>query len=312
MRKWQTVWAFGVAVALAVFAVTLRAVDISGVFELDDADAFDDPTVPGEDWQTVNAPAYSGPAIVRTGVIADMHTGSPADPTIFGSNQTKDTVDIPGNWTYKSGSVPDKNDIDNAYAAAYVPPSGPDQGHLIFVFGADRFSAGTGDAFLGFWFFQANVGPGPGGHFTGQHAPGDILVLANFQGGGSVPTVQVLKWVDSGGDVAPNLLQVFNGQAQCAAGHVGPACAITNTNNTTVYWPFEYKGQGLCSGPTCTVPPLAFFEGGVDLTDLFGDNLPCVTSFLAETRSSASVTADLKDFVTHLFELCKIGITKAC
>jgi hypothetical protein len=60
------------------------------------------------------------------------------------------------------------------------------------------------------------------------------------------------------------------------------------------------------------VPPLAFFEGGVDLTDLFPDNLPCVTSFLAETRSSASVTADLKDFVSHSFELCKIGITKAC
>jgi len=310
MRKWQLLAALGVAVALAV---TLRAVDTAGIFELSDANTADDPAVDGEDWQTVNATSYSGPAIVRTGVVADMHPGTPADPTIFGSNQTKDSVDIPGNWTYKSGSVPDKNDLDNVYAAAYIPPAGHvEAGHLIFTFGADRFSAGNGDAFLGFWFFQSRVAPGPGGNFTGQHTPGDVLVLANFQSGGGVPTIQVLQWVASGGDVAPNLLQVFQGQAECTSTHAGAACAKTNTSPTTVYWPFDYKGAPFCSGPTCAVPPLAFFEGAVDLTDLFGDNLPCITSFLAETRSSSSVTADLKDFVTSAFELCKIGITKVC
>jgi hypothetical protein len=137
-------------------------------------------------------------------------------------------------------------------------------------------------------------------------------VLVNFESGGGVPTIQVLRWVTSGGDVAPNLLQVFQGQSQCAPTHAGAACAITNAAAINVFWPFDYKGAGFCSGPTCPVPPLAFFEGGVDLTDLFGDNLPCITSFLAETRSSSSVTADLKDFVAGSFELCKIGITKAC
>jgi hypothetical protein len=311
MRKWQLLAAIGLGVAVGL-AVTLRAVDTAGIFELSDANTADDPAVDGEDWQTVNAIAYSGPAIVRTGVVPDMHPGTPADPTIFGSNQTKDTVDIPGNWTYKPGSVPDKNDLDNVYAAAYIPPAGHvEEGHLIFTFGADRFSAGNGDAFLGFWFFQSRVAPGPGGNFTGQHTPGDVLILANFESGGGVPTIQVLQWVASGGDVATNLLQVFQGQAECTPTHAGAACAKTNTSPITVFWPFDYKGAPFCSGPTCRAAVGLLRRGGRP-HDLFGDNLPCITSFLAETRSSSSVTADLKDFVTSAFELCKIGITKAC
>jgi hypothetical protein len=124
----------------------LREVETARIFELSDGNATDDPNIDGEDWQTVNASNYAGPATVRTGVVPDMHPGTPADPTIFGSNQTIDTVGIPGNWTYKSGSVPDKNDLDNVYAAGYIPPAGHvEAGHLIFTFGADRFSAGTGD-----------------------------------------------------------------------------------------------------------------------------------------------------------------------
>lgn len=315
--------AFGALLLLGVGVFVLHAVDVAGVFELDDANATDDPIVPGEDWQTVNAAGYladglNGHAIAVTGVVADMHPGSPADPTAFFSNQTKDTVDIPNNWTWKATSVPDKNDIDNAYAAAYIPTIGPDAGHLIFTFGADRFSAGNGDAFLGFWFFQENVAPIPtasgAGTFSGHHVAGDVLVLVNFQSGGSVPTIQVLQWVDSGGDVATNLKQVFLGTSVCAAGHAGPACAITNTAPINVYWPFDYKNTPFCdaSGGTCSVPALAFFEGGVDLTDLFPNGTPCITSFLAETRSSSSVTADLKDFVAHSFQLCGIGIDKKC
>lgn len=323
MTRKIVLWAFGALTLMGVGVFVLHAVDVAGVFELDDADATDNPNVAGEDWQTVNAPGYvadgiNGHAVAVTGVVQDMHPGVPADPTAFFSKQTKDTVDIPNNWTYKATSVPDKDDIDNAYAAAYIPTSGPDAGHLIITFGADRFSAGNGDAFLGFWFFQENVAPIPTssgvGTFSGHHVAGDILVLVNFQGGGSTPNIQVLKWVDSGGDIAPNLLQVFLGQSVCGPNHTGPACAITNTAPIDVYWPFDYKNTPFCdaSSGTCSVPALAFFEGGVDLTELLPAGTPCITSFLAETRSSSSVTADLKDFVSHSFQLCGIGIDKQC
>ncbi len=52
--------------------------------------------------------------------------------------------------------------------------------------GADRFDD-SGDAFIGFRFFQNQIGLGPvggggGSPVTGQHPVGDMLVLANFSG----------------------------------------------------------------------------------------------------------------------------------
>lgn len=318
-----------VIVALAmtgVFTRVVKAVSESGVFELDGNAKQDTVLNPPnvvlpEDWQTTNAPfgAATGPsqAITRTGVIADFHGGSGPDATAFFNKQTKDTVDIPGNWTYKSTNVPDKDDISNAYAAAFNAPNGD----TIVTFGADRFSAGTGSAFLGFWFFQSDVHPGPGGLFTGQHTNGDTLVLTNYVSGGSLPQVQVLQWCAGCGDVDPNLKQVFIGTEQCGADSGAPACVITDQNVATdVYWSYINKGPKttVCDPSTngtgkCSVEPLAFFEGAVNLTQLYGaGNQPCIATYLAETRSSASLGADLKDFASGSFALCGISIDKVC
>ena len=303
--KWRIVM-FGLVAVIS--ASVLLAVSELGVFELD-GNATESAT-PGEDWQTVNAIGYNhdglgGHAIDVTGVIPDMHPDSNSDPTAFFNKQTKDIVDLPGNWTWKATSVPDKDDLNNAYAAAYVK-----DGDLIITFGADRYSAGNGDAFLGFWFFQSDIGlvGQTSGTFSGEHVAGDVLVLVNFQGGGSTPNIKVLQWAPG----APNNLQeVYSGEAKCGEDAGIPACAITNEGPVTLYWPFAYKNTPSCEGPTCIAPSLAFFEGAVNLSALFPE-LPCITSFLAETRSSSSVTADLKDFVTHPFSLCSIGIGKAC
>ncbi len=54
----------------------------------------------------------------------------------------------------------------------------------------------------------------------------------------------------------------------------------------------------------------AFYEGGVDLEALgFGGD--CFSSFLAETRSSTSITATLKDFVLGGLGECGVGVTTA-
>jgi hypothetical protein len=109
--------------------------------------------------------------------------------------------------------VPDKDNITNAYAAAYTV-----NGELLIYFGADRF-ANDGDAQLGFWFFQENVSLNPNGSFSGTHLVGDILVLANFSQGGSVSTIQVLEWVGTGGNQQGGTLQLL---FSSSAGHLSP------------------------------------------------------------------------------------------
>jgi hypothetical protein len=274
----------------------LQAVHDLGVFELE-GDAADDPGTPGDDWSTVNA--GGGTPFARTGVLSD-----PAPASIFTGGGSKDPIDIPS-WKFKDGSVPDKDNITNAYAAAYTV-----NGELLIYFGADRF-ANDGDAQLGFWFFQENVTLNPNGSFSGEHQLGDTLVLANFSQGGSVSTIQVLEWVGTGGDQQGGTLQLLfsSSAAQCGPSLTGDTvCAVTNSGPTAAPWPYTPK-----SGAPGTFPPVSFFEGGINITQVFaGTTAPCFASFLAETRSSTSVNAVLKDFVLGSFPVCGINITKTC
>ena len=64
-------------------------------------------------------------------------------------------------------------------------------------------------------------------------------------------------------------------------------------------WPYTPK-----SGPVDVFQRGSFFEGGINLTRLFGGTSPCVSTFLAETRSSTPFDARLKDFAISDFNLC--------
>jgi hypothetical protein len=288
------------AVLLAFVTLPASATDELGLFELEgdavDAGGLNSP--PPADWNTVNL-GNGGGAGARTGVLAD-----PAPNSIFTGGGSKDHIDI-SSWKHKAGSVPDKDNITNAYAAAYIV-----NGDLVIYFGADRF-ANDGDAQLGFWFFQQNVTPTADGSFNGVHQVGDILVLANFSQGGSVSTIQILEWVGSGGDEGGGTLKLLE---TAAGAQCGPAlgnhdvCAITNAVPTGSPWPYTPK-----QGSPNVFPEVSFFEGGINITRIFrGATPPCFSSFLAETRSSTSVTAVLKDFVLGAFPVCGINITKSC
>ena len=283
---------------LTVLMVSLSAVHDLGVFELE-GDATDDPALAGDDWSSVNL--GSATPLAKTGVLSD-----PGNATIFTGGGSKDPIDI-SSWKHKdaAGGLPDKDNITNAYAAAYSV-----NGDLVIYFGADRF-ANTGDAMLGFWFFQQNVSTNPDGSFSGIHTVGDTLVLADFENGGAKVTIQVLEWVGTGGDQQGGTLQLLltaNG-AQCGAGLSNDlACAITNVFPTASPWPYVPK-----QGEANVFPQFSFFEGGINLTKIFaGQTPPCFASFMAETRSSTSVNAVLKDFVVGAFPVCGVSITKTC
>ncbi len=56
-----------------------------------------------------------------------------------------------------------------------------------------------------------------------------------------------------------------------------------------------------------------FLEIAVNLNAIFGNNIPCFSTFFAETRSSTSATASLSDLTSPVsFPLCSMNVTKVC
>ena len=303
---------WGVLTAV-IFTMTLfgaagvLAVHDDGDFELD-RNATADAAIAGDDWANLddgaNDPNNDDSADSST-FVADGR-----GPTIFTQGGSKDDLNTTG-WRHKNGSTPDKDELLNGYAARY--------GDNLY-FGADRYS-NSGDAVMGFWFFQQEVTAQAGGTFgPGTHEDGDVLVLSDFTNGGGAVTIRVYQWNGPGGTIAGagsinGTLDLIGGTTEQTADCVGsttvppvpagdPFCATVNTGDTASPWAFQAKASG---SPANTFPPGHFFEGGIDLGFL---NLEeeCFASFLAETRSSTSVDAVLKDFVGGGFESCESSV----
>jgi uncharacterized repeat protein (TIGR01451 family) len=227
--------------------------------------------------------------------------------SIFTIGSTKDHNDLDV-WFNTIGTVPDKNDLLHAYAAAYS--DGPTN---YLFFGADRFVT-NGDAQIGFWFFQSGATP-EGGTWSDVHWDGDILVLSDFTNGGAISTIRVFAWrtdcflgtstIDPANCVDPNLEQIAVGNDCSSTADVDICATVNSVVIDPTPWPYQSK-----SGPANVFPPGAFYEGGLDITAL-GLTLGCNTTFLAETRSSQSVDAILKDYVTGTFNACSILVDKS-
>jgi len=243
--------------------------------------------------------------------------------SIFRGGGSKDEKDIT-QWNWTDGSVPDKDDLVEAFAALYTPA-----GRKILYFGANRLAV-NGDAQIGFWFFQKAVSLKADGTFQdaqgnpAKHTIGDILILSNFVQGGGSSNVQVYKVVKitpgpcpagsvettaGAGDICTQ--QIVNGTAGangvCNSAGAFPAdaaCAATNGTVITALDPDFVPKSGANTGQYATV---GFFEGGLDLTAV-GLGNECFPTFAVETRSSQSITAVLKDFTLGRFENCEAAI----
>jgi len=204
----------------------------------------------------------------------------------------------------------------------------------MLILGAERFSV-NGDANIGIWFFQQDVHPIPGGStFTGNHVNNDVFMVSAFTGGGVAPTISVYIWdtTCTGADQAynsatpsksPNLVcagknvrYVSSFVSLCSDIQTGgsnvsssPACAVTNQVAITTNWPSPAKGGGT------QLPAQTFFTGGIDLSYVFEHILgissaPCFSSFLFDTRTSQSLSATVKDFLSGGFPECHVSVTK--
>ena len=302
---------FGVSVVGAsIFTMALALGSFDAPLELD-GNAADSSVLAGTDW---NAEYTAGRLSGSGGAFIDDPILATADP-IFTGGGSKDDNDVTG-WKNTVGSVPDKDNINTAYARALTDTNG----HQLIYFGADRFDD-SGDAQMGFWFFQNEVKPSGGG-FSGTHTDKDLLIQVGYDNGGAHAVIRILKWQSDGtgtyGSPKKVLKELGIGDGSGVVCNVstpgepapaGSACVTTNTGDITVAWPYSSKTSN--GATTATVPTHHFIEGVVDVTALVGN--VCITSFMATTRSSGqTVTSQLKDFALGNLNTCSITVSKSC
>jgi hypothetical protein len=324
-RRWTLLLPLVAVFALGLFYIAgAQAVHDLGAFELE-GNATNDAALAGDDWdnvcfEVVGTGCTTTNATSAFGGATAVAWKAEPDPSasIFTGGGSKDPEDI-SNWAWKDqGGLPDKDNLLHSFAARYtVPTTGATGGCPddvapcdILYFGSDRFD-NSGDAVQGFWFLQNEVSQddiksGGGFKFAGVHKENDLLVLSDFSNGGDVSTINIYRWVDSGGDTGTHLDFLAGGNNQrCSASlSADPFCGIVNpTNGTTAPWSFLDK-----SGNS-TYLQGELFEAGVNLSsDQINLSGECFATLLSETRSSTSPTATLKDFVVDSFEACEAGI----
>lgn len=293
------------------------------IFELD-RNATNEGGNTKDDWENV---LYKGPNTVYGNIIATTlclnghcdpdWPGVLADPpgvSLFVQG-SKDILNIT-DWVCRDQKAPDKDELTNAYAVAYDVG-----GDLIAYFGADRFD-NAGTATMGFWLLQSAVAqpsclPAGTGKFLdafgnpATHTVNDLLIVADFTNGGAIGTVRVFRWVGSNGsDGALDL--IFDSQGSpnvdCNNSASGDICGTINQSPTPSPWKYIPKGAALDS-PFIS---FGFMEIGVNLSKIFSTTVPCFSTFVAETRSSAEPSASQKDFVMGSFNVCGIGVSKIC
>lgn len=277
-------------------------------------------TVACDYWNGINQTGSSGAGRLHSSLNSFVLGTASTDS--FQGGGSKDPLDL-SKWAYSSTPTPNKDTLNAGYAAAYSIPLTATTSEFDIVFGADRLSP-NGDANIGIWFFQEDVGLMNGGFINknacsgtplvcapAHHVPGDVLIISSFTGGGGSTAISAYKWDTTCGGASKtqnfgdcfgaNLRIIATVSSACGGSN---ECAATNGSTVTATWA-SYSGGTIAS-------PL-FFEGGLDVTDAFaGSTAPCFASFLEETRSSQSATAVLKDFLLGEFPVCSIGVSKAC
>ncbi len=265
-----------------------------------------------------------------------------ADDTTYATG-SKDTLGIGnGGWQCNhDANVNSKIDIMNSYITSYTNTS---NGHKIFYFGLEKNkSNGTND--VGVWFLQGGAScAAPSGHinFTGGHLDGDTLVVSEFSGGGGVSTVKAFRWaaatsgalagdggcIDSHDNPNPatggcNNLPIASGADCKNSGGTDSLCATTNAKCTTASLPCSLPFNNTVDtnwltadatlGVGTKIPSPDFFEGGIDITQAFqgqgGTTPSCFTTIVPDTRSSASPTATLFDYVLNQIGSCSTTLT---
>lgn len=190
--------------------------------------------------------------------------------------------DNPATWSWTTGKASSKNDINNVMYHLATDASN----NTWVILGSDRFS-NNGTSYIDFEFFQNTVSRNPvsGFHTEGPHGGrtvNDLVVSMEYTDGGSSANLRFYLWqpVGSGYDYVEQTIP--------------PTVAYGASNTVPVDVPFGAFGS-------TTYAPYTFVEAAVNISELFGAINPCiginVKTILVKTKASASMTANLGDFV---------------
>lgn len=300
--------------------------DVSGVFEINDGNGEDvNPPEPEDDWNTIipgttdegggvftGPPFPSNPPYTAEALISTFVDGARGGNRFTGGSKDEQGIN---EWVWDDNNPPPGNDFINSYAAAYVNGDGD----LLLVCGLDRYQT-NGSFAIGCWFFQEEVAPvgTTGGSFSGNHADGDVLVTAEF-GGQGVTAVNVFEWecgTNTGlaCDTSGTLVQVSSSQTDFQCSNNGDltsinACGETNLGTINIPWEDNNTYKRTVDG---LVPAGTFLEVIVNISNIFPGGASCFSSFMATSRSSSELRAELKEFEIGGFDLCKVAATKVC
>ena len=279
----------------------------------DEIDNAGNPTDPGVDG-TPDAEQYPS-GIAAVFIADDLATKGGVDRSIFVSSNKND--DLIADWEWGTGNVPAKDDFSNVYA--YAAMDGAD---FIFYAGLERL-APNGASHVDIEFNQNPIGLGgplnPDGScavsacpFTGTKTAGDILIVMDFENGGALGFVEVKVWDDTIDEYV--LIDDVAGEG-CNIGGAPPLlpadtiCAFNN-NNTIDGGPWDNFDS---KGPVMDLAENAFTEFAVNLSAVFTSQnatLPlCFTSINFKSRSSQSISSELKDFALGAFDICQVMLS---
>ena len=294
MSKYLTALLVGMLAAAPVLA-------IEDAFELD-GNPQDDPNISADDWETLY---FGGGSQTAYTFINDF-----VDDDIFTGGGSK-TPNLVEQWLWKNFTPPDKTDIVNASVANYDV-----KGEQVIYFQAGLL-APNGDAELAIWILQDDVGKNPDGTFHGSHVEGDVYIASKFSNGGRNSQIAIYEWDSScskgvkdpiAGDCAAANLRTVTPfvDGTCTGKTTAGACAITNVDPVDAVWPYQAKGE-----EAGFYPPTTFFEGGINIFSLFGQNL-CFSSVVLMSGASTSFTSTAKDFALGDFNVCSVDASKTC
>ena len=206
----------------------------------------------------------------------------------FGQGTKEDNAAV----TVVSGSIPpNKSNLTRFYEASEIGTNGHN-----FLYLAWERTNNLGSANMDFEINQAiTPGLGTAGPHTINRTAGDLLVTYDFTNGGGKPTLGLLFWVTSG----PTSQCFSSNSLPCWGNHVtlNGSDSIGAVNNLDPVNDPLFPNAPNYINP---VPALQFGETAIDLTtagvfppgtcEAFG------SAFL-KSRSSASFTAEVKDFI---------------
>ncbi len=272
-------------------------VDWNSIFVVDDCS--------GQDGEVI------GTSLPPEGIIAafvrdQLSVKGLIDCTTFGptSNKNGDAVNT---WDWRPGNVPAKDDLANVYAYLVEDPV---SGRRLLYMGLERI-VNDGDSHID---FDVKLDPTFGldgtadcetsGRFTGEHLDGDLLVALDFEKGGALALVRIFRYEGTPAVLnATPIAEASTGTPFCNTAGL-PADSICGTSNAASIPGGCWLNFGKGGNTTDMLLANAFTEVGIDLNSAGISGERCISTVIAKSRSSQSITSELKDFAILKFDTC--------